>query len=152
MMLASVKLILVNAEGFAANGNSNIDTLEGNISELRDYQVECVAYSRLKSEEISSIAEQLGIILYEAIGTNGDFYFKMREEYSLTDDQIAVIAMSDDDIPFLTRVKFSAAIQGAPMKVKAESYFPTYSTGGGAVSEIAELILKAKKYHNGWSE
>jgi hypothetical protein len=52
----------------------------------------------------------------------------------------------------MKRVIFTAVAQDAPLEVKAESYFAAYSAGSGVVSEIAALILVAKKYPGGWSE
>jgi len=49
-------------------------------------------------------------------------------------------------------VNFTAATPDAPLDVKAESYFAAYTPGGGVVSEVAALILTAKKYPGGWSE
>ena len=152
--LSRVRLILVNAEGFIAEGNcSYSNSLNGHhIRELKENDVECIAFSVNRSQAISSVAEIMGIALHEGILKKSEFYSKIKKEYSVSDDEIAIICMDDTDIPLMNRAIFSAAPPAAPLSVKAESYFPTYFAGSEAVSEIAELILKAKKYPGGWSE
>ncbi len=153
--LSPIRLLLVNAGGFSSNGvNPSLSPgHNGNqIEQLRDYGVECIAFSRAKSQEISSVAENLGIALHEAISDKTEFYSKMKSEYSLLDNEIAIICRDEADLQIMKKVSFTAVTPDAPIEVKSESYYAAYGTGGHAVREIASLIIKSKRYPNGWSE
>lgn len=153
--LTPIKLLLVNADGFSSNGaGSPIKLgLNGNsIEQLKDEGVQCVAFSAKKSQKTSSVAERLGIALYEAVSDKSEFYNKMKSEYSLLDYEIAFICRDEADLQIMKKVSFSASTADSPLEIKSESYYPTYGTGSHAVCEIAELIIKSKRYPDGWSE
>ncbi len=153
--LSSIRLLLVNADGFSSNGASSSKKLglNGNSIEfLKDEGVECIAFSTQKSQEISSVAESLGIALYEAVSEKAEFYSKMKSELSLLDHEIALICRDDADLQIMKKVSFSASTADSPLEIKSESYYPTYGIGSHAVCEIAELIIKSKRYPDGWSE
>ncbi len=153
--LSPIKLLLVNAEGFSTNGTgaSNGAGLNGRTVEiLRDEGVQCIAFCAEKSEEVSTVAESLGIELHEAVSERSEFYSRMKSELLLHDSEIALICRDKDDLVIMKKASFTAVTPEAPFNVKSESYYPTYNTGGGAVEEIAELIIKSKRYPDGWSE
>lgn len=152
--LSRVKLILVNADGFITGVNSSdANSLNGyHIKELKEHDVEFIAFSANRSQALSSVAEKMGIVLYEGISEKSEFFLKMKNEYSVSDDEVAFICTDETDLPIMNRVIFSAVMPAASLSVKGKSYFPAYCAGSEAVSEIAELILKAKKYPGGWSE
>jgi len=153
--LSPIRLLLVNAQGFSKNGAGTPKTVGFNgttIELLKDEGVECIAFSATKSLEISSVAESLGIELHEGVSEKEEFYSKMKLEFSLLDDEIALICRDNGDLVIMKKASFTAATPDAPLKVKSQSYYPTYNTGGSAVEEIAELIIKSKRYPDGWSE
>lgn len=153
--LVPIKLLLVNADGFSLNGRgSHVKlNLNGNtIDQLRDEGVECIAFSGNKSQEISSVAESLGIELHEAVSEKAEFYFKMKSEFSLLDNEVALICRDNGDLQIMKKVSFSASTPDSTMELKSASYYPTYNIGSHAVYEIAELIIKSKRYPDGWSE
>lgn len=153
--LSPVRLLLVNAGGFSSNGVNPLLSLGRNgnqIEQLRDSGVECIAFSASKSQEVSSVAEKLGIALHEAISDQTEFYSKMKTEYALMDNEIALICRDEADLQIMKKVSFTAVTPEAPLRVKCESYYAAYGTGGHAVREIASLIIKSKQYPNGWSE
>ncbi|MFI5322297.1 MAG: hypothetical protein ACHQ6U_01910 [Thermodesulfobacteriota bacterium] len=153
--LTGVKLILINAEGFVSNDTNNhgANGLNGfHIRELKNNDVELIAFSRSKSEIISSVAENLGIELHQGVSEKSQFYYGIKKDYTVSDEEVAFICGDCEDLPIMRRVNFTAVTPESPLEVKAESYFVTHSAGGDAVSEVAELILKAKKYPGGWSE
>ena len=153
--LAGIKLILVNADGFisdfepvhGAHGPNGLD-----IRELKNNDVEFVGFSKSRDELISSAAERLGITLHQGISENSRFYSGIKDDYAVTDDQVAFICRDHADLPVMKRVIFTAVTQDAPLEVKAESYFAAYSAGVEVVGEVAALILAAKKYPGGWSD
>jgi YrbI family 3-deoxy-D-manno-octulosonate 8-phosphate phosphatase len=153
--LAGIRLILVNADGFIPDEPSAHwpEGLNGvQIKELMSKDVDFIAFSKSKSQSISSVAEQLGIVLHQGISENSEFYSEVKFDYTVSDGEVAFICRDVADIPVMKKVNFTAVTPDAALKVKAESYFTTYCSGSGAVSEVAALILKAKKYPGGWSE
>lgn len=155
LKLSNVKLLLVNAEGFSLNGSAHKSAGIANgsaIKDLRDSDVECVAFSEFSSEEISTVAESLGVMLHQGVTQKMAFYNKIKEEYSVTDSEIAFICMDVSDLPIVKRVNFSAVTADADLDVKKESYYAAYGSGQWALTEIAYLIAKAKNYPSGWSE
>jgi len=155
LKLADIKLLLINAEGFSANGSGGgrIASSNGNcVNELKDSEVECVAFSGSASQDISTVAENLGVVLYQGVSDNAGFYSKIKKEYSVGDSEVAFICRDNTDIPIIQKVSFSAVTPDAALDVKKESYYASYGVGQRAVTEIADLILRAKYYPNGWSE
>lgn len=153
--LAGIKLVLVNADGFISDGAQDNGAHFPNgihIRELRDNDVDFVAFSRSGGELISSAAERLGIVLHQGISENTGFYASIKGDYAVSDDEVAFICGDITDIPIMRMVNFTAVTPDAPLVVKGESYFAAYTRGSGAVSEVAALILTAKKYPGGWSE
>lgn len=153
--LAGIRLVLINGDGFAENGGNGIygELANGNyIQALRQNDVEFVAFSRADSEAISSVAERLGIELHQRVSNIPAFYNTVKIEHGFSDKEIAFICRDESDLPVIGKVGFSAVTPEAPLHVKACSYFSTYNSGGPAVSEVAALILKARKYPGGWSE
>ncbi|MCL4246370.1 MAG: hypothetical protein KJ002_14755 [Candidatus Dadabacteria bacterium] len=152
--LAAVRLVLVNADGFAcgqANGNGSLP--DGKyISALRHGGVEFVAFSKSKSAAVSSVAETLGIELHQGLPEALDLYDALKSELGIADKDVAFLCGSESDIPLIGKAGFSAAPPEAPLGVRARSYFVTYHSGGPAVDEIASLIYVAKKHPGGWSE
>jgi 3-deoxy-D-manno-octulosonate 8-phosphate phosphatase KdsC-like HAD superfamily phosphatase len=94
----------------------------------------------------------LGIELHEAVPEITQFYSKMKAEFPLSDHEIAFICRDYSDLPIMKNVSFTAVTPDAPLEVKSESYYAAYGTGSYAVREIASLIIKSKRYPNGWSE
>ena len=153
--LTGVKLVLINAEGFASNdiNNHGSNGLNGfRIVELKNNDVELIAFSKSKSLTISSVAEKLGVELHQGISESSQFYNGIKKDYALSDEEIAFICSDFEDLPIMRRVNFAVVTADAPLYVKADANFVTYSEVGDAVSEVADLILTAKKYPGGWSE
>ena len=151
LKLSNVKLLLVNADGFSVNGKGGA-ALGRAVDELRDSEVECVAFSESTDEEISTVAEGLGVVLHQGIREKLTFYQRIKEEYTVTDTEIAFICRDDSDLPIMRRVNFSAVTEEAGLEVKKYAYYAAYGKGQSALTEIAALITKAKSYPSGWSE
>ena len=153
--LTPIRLLIVNADGFSKNGASAPKGVSINgrtVELLRDEGVHCIAFSAVKSEEVSSVAAGMGIELHEAVSEKSEFYSKMKSEFSLNDNEIALICRDNDDLISMKKASFTAVTPDAPLSVKAQSYYATYNCGGHAVEEIAQLIIKSKRYPDGWSE
>ena len=73
-------------------------------------------------------------------------YQKLKRNLNVKDDEIAY--MGDDilDVPVLKRVGFPICVKNANPKVKKFAKLVTEAKGGeGAVREVVDIILKAKK-------
>lgn len=149
--LSGIKLLIINAEGFGADNGDGVYN-GSSLDELRDAEVECVMFSESSAEEISTAAESLGVVLYQGVREKLEFYKKLKEEYSVTDGDIAFICRDGSDLPLMRRVNFTAVTRDADLDVKKESYYAANGCGQSALREIALIITKAKNYPNGWSE
>lgn len=158
--LSRVGLLLVNADGFITESHASVVYLPNNHSKtgnpatiLRELGVESVAFSRREHDAISSVAVRLGIgFLHQGILRKSELYSKIKQEQSVSDAEIAFIGFEESDLPIIQNVNFSVATADAPLEVKSECYYVTFGAGEEAVREIAELIIKAKRYPDGWSE
>lgn len=152
--LAGIKLILVNADGFMSDAAVHgADCPNGfHIRALKGNDVEFVAFSKSGDGLISSAAERLGITLHQGVAECSRFYSGIKNDYAVSDHEVAFICRDHTDIPVMKKVIFTAVTPDAPLQVKAESYFAAYTAGIGAVSEVAAMILVAKRYPGGWSE
>ncbi len=156
--LSCIELIIVNAAIFESDNIREI-AQEGHLlpnaiwlEKLKTFHVGCVAYSPNESRDLSAVAERLGIVLKPRVDDSGEFYRKTKTKYRLADEQIALILAESSDTSIAGHAVFSAAPPDAPLDIKAVSYYPTYDTGAGALIEIAELIVRSKKYPGGWSD
>lgn len=153
--LAGIRILLVNAEGFANNGHGG-NGIAGSevriVDSLSDVDVTCLAYSESRSHEISTVAEALGIELHQSVSDPDAFYDKIKSEYSVPDSAIALIFRDYSDLGIAGRVEFAVATPDAPLEVRAKSSYPSYCNGSYSIYEIARLIVTAKTYPGGWSE
>jgi 3-deoxy-D-manno-octulosonate 8-phosphate phosphatase (KDO 8-P phosphatase) len=73
-------------------------------------------------------------------------YRKLQKKYRLHNREVCYIGDDDFDLPLLRIVGFSAAPSDAMETVASEVDYVTRKNGGrGAVREVIELILSAKK-------
>jgi 3-deoxy-D-manno-octulosonate 8-phosphate phosphatase (KDO 8-P phosphatase) len=73
-------------------------------------------------------------------------YQKLRRGLRVTDDQVAYVGDDVPDVPVLKLVGFPICVRNADPKVKKFAKLVTKAKGGdGAVREVVEVILKAKK-------
>lgn len=72
-------------------------------------------------------------------------YKELKEEFNLTDEQIAYVADDIIDLPVFIQVGFRAAVGDADEEVKERAHFVADKFGGyGAVREVLEFIFKAQ--------
>lgn len=74
-------------------------------------------------------------------------YQELKERLSLQDEEIAFVGDDLPDIPVLENVGVPMTVANAQTEVKKVAEYVTKTPGGqGAVREIIDLILKAKKF------
>lgn len=151
--LSQIRLLLINVDGFIKEDLisyylNNPGVRNGHhIDTLKKVGIESVAFSIKTSNNMSSIINRLGIdIFYQGISKNIDFYSRLKNGYSVLNENIAFFCWDHSDLDLMKDVNFSVAPADAPLEVKANSYYVTYGIGEEAVKEIAELIVKAKNH------
>ena len=74
-------------------------------------------------------------------------YKKLKEQFSLSDNEICYVADDVIDLPVFVQVGFRAAVADAAAEVIERAHFVADNNGGhGAVREVMEFILKAKGF------
>ena len=74
-----------------------------------------------------------------------DDYKRIKEEFGLTDEEIAYVGDDLIDLPIMIQVELAAAVGDAMPEVKARSHIISGFPGGrGAAREVIEFILKAQ--------
>lgn len=100
-------------------------------------------YSRL----VERRAKELGISeIYQNVEDKGMAYAAMKTRLRLTDRQIAYMGDDEPDLQVLRQVGFSAVPADAAEVVRREAHYVCKRKGGeGAVREVVDLILKARR-------
>lgn len=95
--------------------------------------------------------EELGITqIMQGRREKGPALVEMMEKNGLTLDEIAYVGDDVVDLPIMSRVGLSIAVQDARPVVKKHAHWITESVGGrGAGRDVCELILEA---HGKWDD
>jgi 3-deoxy-D-manno-octulosonate 8-phosphate phosphatase (KDO 8-P phosphatase) len=84
--------------------------------------------------------------LYEDIDDKTIPYKELKKKYKLSDENFAYIGDDEFDIPLLKLVGFSTCPKSAIDEVKKHVHYVCRKNGGdGAVREVIDMILKARK-------
>ena len=74
-----------------------------------------------------------------------DDYKRLKEEFSLTDEEICYVGDDLIDLPIMIQCELAAAVNDAMPEVKARSHIVSAFPGGrGAAREVIEFILKSQ--------
>ncbi len=100
-----------------------------------------------KSDLVKRRAAELGIVdLYQGSIDKVTPFEEIKKVYSLDPSEIAYVGDDILDLPLLQKVGFSAAPANAIREVRTRVDYVSKARGGqGAVREIIDLILKARK-------
>lgn len=101
-----------------------------------------------KSSRVNKMrTDRLGIDhIYEDVADKTLPYRELKEMYSLKDENFAYIGDDEFDIPLLKLVGFSSCPKSAIDRVKKHVHYVCRKNGGdGAVREVIDMILKARK-------
>jgi 3-deoxy-D-manno-octulosonate 8-phosphate phosphatase (KDO 8-P phosphatase) len=151
--LSLIRLFLINADSFL-NENlvsysvQNLSPSNGRgVRALKRLGVDTVAFSTKRSEALLPIIDRLGVeILHQGITQKSALFSTLKVQHSVQDKEIALFSGDSSDLPMIERVNFPVAPADAPLEVKAKSYYVTYGVREEAVSEVAELILRARNH------
>ena len=100
-----------------------------------------------KSIVVQRRARELGIKdVYQKCLNKMSAYQKLTTQYSLSDREIAYMGDDIVDAPIMRRVGLPVAVADADEQIKKYALLITRKAGGrGAVREVTDFILKAKK-------
>ena len=98
------------------------------------------------SEVVKKRMESLGIKhVYQGQKDKLPAYEQLKQELSLTDDEIAYVGDDVVDLPVMIKVGLSIAVQDAHAMTKEHAHWITPSKGGqGAAREVCEMLMHAQ--------
>ena len=98
------------------------------------------------SEVVKKRMESLGIKhVFQGQKDKLPAYDQLKQELSLTDEQIAYVGDDVVDLPVMTKVGLSIAVQDAHTLTKEHAHWITPSNGGrGAAREVCEMLMHAQ--------
>jgi 3-deoxy-D-manno-octulosonate 8-phosphate phosphatase (KDO 8-P phosphatase) len=99
-----------------------------------------------ESAALETRARELGVdYLFQGSDAKLGAYEQILAAAGLSDEQAAYVGDDLPDLPLLGRVGLAVAVADAASEVRARAHYVTSRPGGGgAVREVAELILKAQ--------
>lgn len=158
---ALIKLLLLDVDGVLTDGRIIIDDhgMETKQFHVRDGQgivllmgagIEVGFITARTSPSVRYRAKELGVrLVRQGVRNKLAAYNEMKRERGLEDEQIAY--MGDDlvDLPTLQQSGLAATVADGSREVRSAVDVVTFAAGGGgAVRELAELLLKAQRKWN----
>lgn len=156
--LAKVKLLILDVDGVLTDngvylGSAGNEFKKFNIGDgfgiylIQKAGVQVALLSGRYSKATEFRAKELEIQhVYNGYTDKLKVYTELKEKLNLKDQEIAFVGDDLPDIPVLRKCGLSLTVQNAQKKVKDSADYVTKLPGGsGAVREIIDLILQAKK-------
>jgi 3-deoxy-D-manno-octulosonate 8-phosphate phosphatase (KDO 8-P phosphatase) len=150
-----IKLIAFDVDGVLTDGgiiydNSGMEIKRFNvkdgqiISHLKKNGIVVGAITGRNSQVVKNRCEELKLDFhFHGSSDKSVQYEKIKEEYNLSDEEIAYIGDDIIDLPILTRCGVSATPNDAREYIKRYVDFITPSKGGdGALRDLADMILE----------
>jgi len=157
-----IKLLLLDVDGVLTDGQiiiddkgvetKHFDVRDGQgISLLKDAGVDVGFVTGRSSKIVQHRAKELGIeIVYQGIQDKAIIYNKIKCKFGLKDEQIAYVGDDIIDLPILRRAGLAVSVKDGWAGLRPVVDYVTEASGGrGAVREISELLLKAKRKWDG---
>ena len=156
--LLKIKLFAMDVDGTLTDGTmfysaqgeqlKRFSTRDGmGITLLQKYGIKVAIITSENTEIVTARAKKLNIEdVILGTKTKDEDIKVLAEKYKISLEEVAFIGDDINDIPAIKIVGFSACPQDASNFVKDKVNYICINTGGnGAVREIAEMILEAKK-------
>jgi 3-deoxy-D-manno-octulosonate 8-phosphate phosphatase (KDO 8-P phosphatase) len=153
-----IKLLLLDVDGVLTDGGIFIDAhgSETKRFHVRDGQgitllkragIEVGFISGRSSNVVRHRARELGVkIVYQGVQNKVETYNRIKQKTGLKDGEIAYVGDDIVDLPILRRVGFAVAVRDCWSGIATAVDYMTRAKGGhGAVREVSELLLEAKK-------
>lgn len=160
-----IKLLILDVDGVLTDNSlylndEGIESKKFNIADglgiwlAQKAGIEVALISGRHSKATGYRALQLNIKrIYLGVADKIGAYEKLKGELKVTDDQIAYVGDDILDVPVLKRAGLPICVKNANEKVKKFAKFVTNAEGGdGAVREVVEFMLEAKKKNPSCSE
>lgn len=154
---ARIKLVVFDVDGVLTDGKivigntgelcKRFDAQDGlGISLLKLAGLKTAIITGRSSEIVKLRAAELRIdALFQGAKNKLAALRRLREAYSLSDEEIAYVGDDLIDLPVLRRVGFACAVANAVEEVKEAAHYVASRRGGdGGVRQIAEMLLKER--------
>jgi 3-deoxy-D-manno-octulosonate 8-phosphate phosphatase (KDO 8-P phosphatase) len=152
-----LKLLILDVDGVLTDGKLFFDN-EGNeykafhardghgIKMLQQSGVDVAVISGRRSNSVIIRMKQLGIKhVYQGYENKILAFHEIIEKISINPERVAHVGDDLLDLPLMTRVGLSVAVQDANFAVKQHADWCTTLSGGcGAVREVCDLIMQAQ--------
>jgi 3-deoxy-D-manno-octulosonate 8-phosphate phosphatase (KDO 8-P phosphatase) len=156
--LAAIRMVMLDVDGVLTDGRVVYDN-DGNelksfhvhdgygIARARDFGIIFALITGRKSRIVARRGKELRIReVFQGVSDKVAIVEQLRKKYRLKKEHICCISDDAHDIGFLKTGGLRAAPANAVDEVKAVVDFVTQKSGGaGAVRELLDKILKAKK-------
>jgi len=159
---ARIKLVIFDVDGVLTDGSlflsddgqeyKAFNSKDGfGMRLLQDAGIDIGIITGRESELVKHRMKELGIsYVLQGRREKGPALDEMMATTGLTLDEIAYVGDDVVDLPIMSRVGFSIAVQDARPVVKKHAHWITESPGGrGAGRDVCELILEA---HGKWDD
>ncbi len=159
--LKKLRLVLLDVDGVLTDGRIVFGSLGLAISEMKFFDshdgfgirraiengLAVAILTSRRSELVEARAIELGISeVYQGVEDKLKTYGEIKHASKLSDEEICFVGDDIPDLQLLKSVGFSAAPADAVDEIRsAVDYTATHSGGRGAVREILDMILKARK-------
>ena len=157
--LKNIKLLILDVDGVLTDNGVYIDSdgdefKKFNIQDgfgiylVQKAGVQVALLSGRYSKSTEYRAQELKIQhVYNGYTDKLKAYEELKEKLSLKDEEIAFVGDDLPDLPVLNEAGIALTVSNAQSEVKKVAEYATKASGGnGAVREIINLILKAKKF------
>lgn len=153
----NIELVIFDIDGVMTDGSLFFDnngeeykafnSLDGHgLRMLQECGVKAAVITGRKSELVKHRMNDLGItLLYQGYRDKIPAFNSLLKEVNLEKDQITYVGDDVVDLPVMSQLDFTIAVQNAHPFVKKNAQWTTERSGGhGAVREVCEFILEAK--------
>lgn len=155
--LTGVRLLLLDFDGVLTenrvivdqNGVESVRCHRGDgwgIARLRDAGIDVRVISTETNPVVAARCRKLGVPVQQGVGDKGAVVAGILAETGVLPGQVAFVGNDVNDLPAMTRVGVPIAVADATPGALAAARFVTRRVGGdGAVREVADAILAAKR-------
>ncbi len=156
--LTHIRMVIMDVDGVLTDGRiiiddngieyKSFDVHDGyGIARAREHGILFAIISGRTSKSVDHRAKRLKIAdVYQSRLDKVEAYKEIKQKYKLKDDEVCFIGDDEFDLPLLNTIGVSFAPANAMSEVKKHVHVVLKKEGGrGAVREVLDMILKAKK-------
>lgn len=153
----NIELVIFDIDGVMTDGGLFFDnhggeykafnSLDGHgLRMIQECGIQVAVITGRKSTLVEHRMNDLGVsIIYQGYRDKKPAFEKLLQETGFSKDQITYVGDDVVDLPVMTQLDFSIAVQNAHPFVKQHAQWVTERSGGrGAVREVCEFLLEAK--------